>query len=235
MGARRRRSPAEGDGHDRIRSHLRKRRSVRVTINHHPISEEDPTRPDGRLIRGWASLIIVSLAAWPGSAFADYCFSQGEASASSEGGRFTLKARLEEGTWKATLSDVKTGKAVSGTLEKLSWHAHFRAFISRGGSRIVVFEPIAGIGTDNRVLIYDRNFRLLKSFDLKELLTRDELGRVGFSISHTHGVSAFDPKRKADAWLEGGDFAFRTNSGRTVRIELAEPKVLEPPADRDEK
>lgn len=189
-------------------------------------------RPDGRVTRGVMVLMVLSLPAWPGPASADSCRFQTEASASSEDGRYTLKARVEEGSWKATLSDAKTKKAVEGTLERISLHSHFRAFVSRGGSRIVVFEPIAGSGMNDRVLVYDRNFRLLKSFGLDELLTPDELGRVTFSISHAQGVSAYDRERKADAWLESGNFAFRTNSGRTVRIELAEPKVLDPPATR---
>jgi hypothetical protein len=192
-------------------------------------------RPDGRLIRGRTVLMILVVSACPEPASADSCRFQTEATASSQDGRYTLKARVEEGSWKATLSDAKTKKAVEGTLERLSFHAHFRAFVSMGGSRIVVFEPTAGRGQANRVLVYDRNFRLLKSFGLDELLTPDELGRVGFSVSHAHGVSAFDPERKADAWLEGGTFAFRTNGGRTVRIELAEPKVLDPPAALDKK
>jgi len=188
-------------------------------------------RPDGRVIRRWITAMVLLASAGPGTSAADTCVFMNEASASSQNGRFTLKARYDwpACSWKATLADAKTKKEVGGSLERLSGHAHFKAFVSNGGSRIVVFEPSAGIGTDDRVLIYDRNFRLLKSFGLGDLLTPDELNRVGLSISHIR-FTEIDPERKTSAWLERGVFAFRATGGRTVRIELAEPKILEPSA-----
>jgi hypothetical protein len=187
-------------------------------------------QPDGRVMRQWITAIVLFASSGAGSAAADSCVYMREASAASENGRFKLKAHYDRpaDVWKATLMDAKTKKEVGGSLERLPSHAHFKAFVSNGGSRIVVFEPSAGHALADRVLIYDRNFRLLKSFGLDEMLTPDELNLVARSISHIHFTES-DRQRKTNAWLERGVFNFCAKGGRTVRIDVAEPKILEPP------
>lgn len=184
----------------------------------------------GPLNRTRTALLALGLACWPGLARADRCRPASEASASSKDGRFTLKAHFdrESWSWRATLADSKTGKVAAGTFAKIGWHAHFRAFVSDDGSRVVLFEPIAGRGDGDRVLIFDGSFRLLKSFGLGDLLTPEELGQVRRTVSHLH-FSERDPARDAEAWLMGDTFAFRALGGRTVRVALADPKILDHP------
>jgi hypothetical protein len=187
-------------------------------------------QPDGRVIRRWIFALVLFASSGAGTAAADSCVRIREAAAKSENGRFTLKAHFDQSAriWNATLTDAKTKKEVGGSLEQLPSHAHFKAFVSNGGSRIVVFEPSAGHALADRVLIYDRNFHLLKSFGLDEMLTPHELNLVARSISHIHFTES-DRQRKTNAWLERGVFNFCAKGGRTVRIDVAEPKILEPP------
>jgi hypothetical protein len=74
-------------------------------------------------------------------------------------------------------------------------------------------------------VIYNGTCKLLKSFGLGDLLMPNELGRVRRSVWHVR-FSERAPKRKAVAWPEDDDFAFRGRGGRTLRIALVNPIIL---------
>lgn len=180
--------------------------------------------------------VLLFVASSRGLARADSCRSTDRVEANSQSGRFTLEAHFDRNLngWKGTLSDTETKKTTEGVLEKISWHTHLKAFVSDDGSRVVMFEPSALTAGDERVLIYDRKFNLLKSIGLNDLLTVDELGRVSRSISHVH-FTEMDKAKKAEAWLEPGGqiFAFRALGGRVVRVDIVDLVVFPAPKKSD--
>jgi DNA/RNA endonuclease YhcR with UshA esterase domain len=178
--------------------------------------------------RNRVTLLAFLLALTLSPAFADTCLFTTQAEATSRDERHTFMAHYDRDSrsWVATLKDARRAETAKGNLAGLGLHQHCRAFVSDDGTRVVIFEPSAGLGEENRVLVYDDSFELLKSFGLADLLTREERGKVTRSVSHIHRMSEQDPGRGTDAWVDKDTFAIRAVGGRIVRVGLREPKVL---------
>jgi uncharacterized protein (TIGR03067 family) len=165
----------------------------------------------------------------PASAIGDTCIWLKHAEAKSHNGRYAV--RLDRsGGWKGRLEDTKTGKVTEAAMAGLGPHAHFAAFVTDDGSRVVVFEPLVHDTEGGNLLVYDRDLTLLKGFSLMELLTDVDFKAVRHSISHCRFTG--DKKDgKRPFWLEddGTRFSVYLKSKRTAIVSLAEPKIIPTP------
>lgn len=174
-------------------------------------------------------LSIGTLAALSFPANADSCSFLEHAEAKSKDGRYVVKLDWEDG-WKGRFEDTNTGKAASASIKGLERHAHFRAFVTDDGSRVVLFESSLDHGDAPNLLVFDRNLTQLKGFTLKDLLTRNDFNAIRRSVSHiqmlsyTHGLNP-----TAGLKDDGTKFFIYLKSKRTVLVSLAEPRIIPTP------
>lgn len=88
-------------------------------------------------------LLIVLGTFLPGSAYADSCIMKRHVEAQSSDGRYIVRLdRLDlAGAWKGRIEDTKLETVFEANPSGLQAHAHFDAFITDDGERVVVFEP----------------------------------------------------------------------------------------------
>jgi hypothetical protein len=165
------------------------------------------------------------------SAIADSCVRQTEATAKSGDGRYVVTARVDDDLdkWGFVCEDTKEGKTWRGTLQGVKRHAYLTILVAGDGKHFAVFDPSASHRRKDRLLIYRREGKLLKSFAVEDVLNEKELREVGQTISHIRWIR-YDGESRRACWLDndGNTVAFKTKAGRIVRISMPQAKVLQP-------
>ena len=121
------------------------------------------------------------------TALADSCLPSTNAIGISKDKRFVVRAEFDQAKnlWKATWSDTKADKKSSTILKGIQRHAHVTILVPPDGRTFVVLDPSAGHRATDRIQVYYRDGKLIKSYGLKDVLNKDELSQVGHSVSHT--------------------------------------------------
>ena len=90
------------------------------------------------------------------------------------------------------LTNLKTGKQHIGPLPLIDLHAHLQFFLSDDDKHFAVLDESAEHRLTNRFMIYTLSGKLVASLGVQDLLTKDEQGKIGRSISHIHWLKG-DP------------------------------------------
>ena len=106
-------------------------------------------------------------------------------------------------------------------LKGIERHAHLTIHVPSDGRTFVVLDPSAGHRATDRIQVYYHDSTLIKSYGLKDVLLKEELSKVGHSISHTQWMG-YDKPNKRWHWLneDGSALEFLTMAGRRVQITL---------------
>jgi len=189
--------------------------------------------PGGR-IATLAGLLVAALLS--PDAGADSCVRETRAVGRSPDGRFVVTVawvssslRKGAGHWTFLSHDTQTNETTHGRVNGFQRHAHPKVLVTPGGETFAVFDPTAGHRHTDRLPIYARDGKLIKSLGLDDLLKPGEL--VERSVSHLLWMG-YDPNRKRGWWLEkdGRTLSLLTKSRRLVQVSLTNAKVLAPKA-----
>lgn len=135
-------------------------------------------RGDASQRRGLATsvglMVTVLLTA---EARADSCVRETRAVGKSPDGRFVVtvswvssSTKMAAGHWMFLWQDKQTNKTAFGQVRGLQRHAHPSVLVTPGGKTFAVFDPSAGHRRTDRLLIYGRDGKLIKSFGVDDLL-----------------------------------------------------------------
>ena len=164
-----------------------------------------------------SSVLLLNLAA----AHADSCIRSSKEVGKSKDDRFIVTAEFDEtkNQWNALWHDTKTDKNSLGVLKGIERHAHLTVLVTPDGRTFVILDPSAGHRETDRIQIYYRDGTLIKSYGLKDVLNKDELPKVGHSVSHIQWIG-YDKPNKRWHWLndDGSALEFLTKAGRKVQI-----------------
>jgi hypothetical protein len=175
-------------------------------------------------------ILLIALGTFlPVSAYADSCIMKQHVTAQSSDGRYIV--RLDRaGVWKGSIEDTRLETVFEANPDGLQGHAHFDAFITDDGDRVVVFEPAIDNRPSDNLLVFNRDLKLLRGFTLDDLLTTNDQGAVTHSISHCQ-FTRFDKAkgRRFGREDDGKTFAIHLRSHRTALVSLAEPRIIPTP------
>ncbi|MBI2441337.1 MAG: hypothetical protein HYV35_08210 [Lentisphaerae bacterium] len=170
-------------------------------------------------------LLAFLLAAAP--VFADSCEGTSSVAATNQHYKVYGEADKEANKWNYVLVDLQTGEKRTGPFPKIRWHAHLYFFISQDGKRFAVLDASAGHHSDDRFMIYDSAGKLVVSLGMNDILTKDELSKVSYSISH---VDWLKPDPVAKSWgkylAEDNAVSLTTIADREVVIALTDGQVI---------
>jgi hypothetical protein len=121
-------------------------------------------------------------------------------------------------TWKGQFHDK--GKTKRFTLPLLREHAHLFVVVPKAVKRFGIVDFNAGHHHDRRVQIYAHDGKLVRAFDLGDMLTAKEIDRANKSMSISHMRWAESRTRV------GGDIGLTAPGGRGFRISVAKAKVI---------
>jgi|GEM_PF-2868540 len=175
-------------------------------------------------------------------AWADDCVGSSLQMVTSEDAAYRVDIRTvgREG-WEARSLPVHESKGAWTRLEDVPWHGHLVVAVPEKSRRFVVIRAGAGRETTQRVLVYEgvtpsktagKLVKLVRIFDLKELLTEAEMAKLHPSISHLQWLY---PRTdgKPSVRLTGDDrVELKVIGGRTIELaldHLLPPKKAAPP------
>jgi len=162
-------------------------------------------------------------------AFGDSCGGWGGAPAESVNGRYEVSVQFDEetGNWAYVWKDTKKSETLTGPLKSIERHAHLYLFITQDGSRFAVLDPIAGHRLNDRLLIYQSDGKLVRTFSIEDLLTKYAVKKVLRSKSHIRWLKYDKDKKsyvKYDPKKETLQLTIKWN--RRIRVSLMDGKIL---------
>ncbi|TNF32491.1 MAG: hypothetical protein EP329_09810 [Deltaproteobacteria bacterium] len=176
-------------------------------------------------------------------AFADDCAGSSLKMVRSEDAAYRVDIRTvaREG-WEARFVPVHEPDGAYTRLAEVPGHAHLIVAVPGKSTRFVVIRAGAERETTSRVLVYEAvwnplkkgppgpEVKLVKAFDLKDLLTEAELAQVRASISHLHWLF---PRTdgKPPVRLTGDDrVEVQVIGGRAVELALDHLELVKTPS-----
>ena len=158
---------------------------------------------------------------------ADSCVGTSSVPATNQ--QFKVDGQVDRNSkkWSYVLTDLKTGEKRTGHLTKIKWHAHLHFFLSQDGKRFAVLDASAGHRFTDRFMIYTSEGKLIASFGIDDILTKEEQSEVQRSKSHIHWLK-YDPKSRSYGKYLPNDNAvsLTTLTGREVLISLSDGKRI---------
>jgi len=111
--------------------------------------------------------------------------------------------------------------------EQIVWQGQLintphRALVDDNGPSVVTIDTYGRLGFAHSVVIYGEKGKLVRDFELEDLLTKEEIeNKVARTVSSRHWTD------EADLKIENGHFVARLKWGRTLRIDLSSGKIVE--------
>jgi hypothetical protein len=105
-----------------------------------------------------------------------------------------------------------------------------RVLVDDDGKTVVTIDTYGRLGFAHSVVIYGEKGKLIRDFELEDLLTKKELDtKIVRSVSSRHWTDGAEMK------IEDGHFIARLSWGKSLRIELASGKIVDStPASGDD-
>jgi len=169
---------------------------------------------------------------------ADTCIWSTKEVGKSKNERFVVTAVYdrEQRQWRADWQDTQLDNSAQAVLQGIEAHAHLAILVRPDGRYFAVLDIAAGHRDNDRILVYDWQGQLVKSYGLKEMLTEAELAKVKHSVSHIQWCS-YDPEHKRWYGLNEDEtvIELRTMTGRKVEIPLQRATPKEPDSSDESK
>jgi hypothetical protein len=99
-----------------------------------------------------------------------------------------------------------------------------RVLVDDDGQAVVTIDTYARLGFAHSLVIYGEQGKLVRDFELEDLLTKEEIdGKVSRSVSSRHWTDGAAFK------IEGGHFVAILGWGKVIRVELGTGKIVDAP------
>ena len=97
-----------------------------------------------------------------------------------------------------------------------------RVLVDDNGKFVVTIDTYGSVGFAHSLVIYGDKGKVIRDFELDDLLTRDE---IKTNVKHTESSRWW--AQKGNAEMESGNLVMRLNWGKNIRVELATGKIAE--------